>query len=146
MTQEPNQKKCWFFPKDASYLKDIRANVESFMAELPLDEKRKMRMVLCVDEAAANIIEHCQPQEGDEDFQFKMATSISGGFLKVIFSDKGKPFDPTKAPLVDIKTHIRSGNKGGLGVHIMRLNLDIFDYQRVNDKNVFTLGIAINNY
>jgi serine/threonine-protein kinase RsbW len=115
------------------------------MTDLPLDEKRKMRMVLCVDEAAANIIEHCQPKDNDENFQFKMSASLSEGFFKVVFSDEGLPFDPTKAPLVDIKTHIRSGNKGGLGVHIMRLNLDIFDYQRVNDKNVFTLGIAIGN-
>lgn len=133
----------WYFPQDATILRELRERIESFMQDIPLDEKKKMRMTLCVDEAAANIIEHCIPTEGDDDFQFKMTVACDAGFFKVVFSDKGLPFDPTKAPLVDIKTHVRSGKKGGLGVHIMRLNLDIFEYQRVEDHNIFTLGMSL---
>lgn len=143
MSVEPNASQEWCFPQDAVHLKEIRDNICLFMESLPLDEKKKMRMTLCVDEAAANIIEHCQPLEGDPDFKFKITAKIEEGFFKVIFSDHGSPFDPTKAPLVDIKTHIRSGSKGGLGVHIMRLNLDIFDYQRESEENIFTLGMAL---
>lgn len=101
-----------------------------------------MRMVLCVDEAAANIVEHSKPKDG-EPMVFKVHASCSGGCLKVIFTDEGLPFDPTKAPVVDMKTHIRSGSKGGLGVHIMRLNLDIFEYEREGEQNTFTLGMNI---
>jgi anti-sigma regulatory factor (Ser/Thr protein kinase) len=105
-----------------------------------MDEKKKMRMTLCVDEAAANIIEHSEPN-GDSKPYFKMIAQWKDDFLKVTFSDKGKPFDPTKAPVVDIKKHVRSGNRGGLGVHIMRNSLDLFEYERLEGQNVFTLGM-----
>ena len=132
------------FRRDVTVLHELRALVEQFMLDLPLDAKRKMRMTLCVDEAAANIIEHCKESENsDHGISFQMRMTCEGGAFKVIFEDDGLPFDPTKAPLVDIKAHIRSGNKGGLGVHIMRLNLDIFEYERKDNLNQFTLGMNL---
>lgn len=99
-------------------------------------------MTLCADEAAANIIEHSSSAAG-MPIEFKAIAKVEQGFIKVIFSDNGIPFDPTKAPLVDIQKHIRSGKKGGLGVHIMRLNLDILEYERSGDFNLFTLGMKL---
>ena len=132
------------FRRDVTVLHELRDHVEEFMKGLPLEAKRKMRMTLCVDEAAANIIEHCvEDEHSDHGITFQMRMTCEGGAFKVIFMDDGRPFDPTKAPLVDIKTHIRSGNKGGLGVHIMRLNLDMFEYERKNNWNEFTLGMNI---
>ena len=101
-----------------------------------------MRMTLCADEAAANIIEHSKSPEA-MPIEFKATAKLESGFIKIIFSDNGIPFNPTKAPLVDIKNHIRSGKKGGLGVHIMRLNLDILEYKRAGDCNLFTLGMKL---
>ena len=138
--------KVFDFRRDVTVLRVLREHVEQFMLDLPLDAKRKMRMTLCVDEAAANIIEHCKESENSPNgISFKMRMSCEGGAFKVIFEDDGLPFDPTKAPLVDIKSHIRSGNKGGLGVHIMRLNLDIFEYVRRENLNQFTLGMNLMN-
>jgi serine/threonine-protein kinase RsbW len=132
------------FRLDVTVLRELRERVEHFMEDLPLEPKRKMRMTLCVDEAAANIIEHCEAgEDSDHGIYFKMQMTCEGGFFRVIFMDDGRPFDPTKAPLVDIKSHIRSGNKGGLGVHIMRLNLDIFEYARRGQWNEFTLGMNL---
>jgi anti-sigma regulatory factor (Ser/Thr protein kinase) len=131
------------FAKDCSQLHILREKVEAFMQKLPMDEKRKMRMILCVDEAAANIMEHGEPAQEGAPLSFWVQLCCEEGFFKVIFKDNGKPFDPTQAPLVDLKKHIRSGKKGGLGVHIMRVNLDIFDYDREDDKNHFILGMSL---
>lgn len=128
------------FKRDCSQLHILREQVEVYLQKLPMDNKRRMRIVLCVDEAAANIMEHGEAAEGEGELTFWVTLCCQDGFMKVIFIDNGKPFDPTQAPLVDIKTHIRSGNKGGLGVHIMRTNMDIFEYDRKDNKNYFTLG------
>lgn len=131
------------FQRDCSQLRVLREKVEVYLEKLSMDAKRKMRMVLCVDEAAANIMEHGEPASVSEELTFWVTLCVEEGFIKVIFKDNGKPFDPTQAPLVDLKAHIRSGNKGGLGVHIMRVSMDIFEYDRLGDHNVFTLGMNL---
>jgi len=133
------------FDKDSTQLHILRDKVEAYLNKVPLDDKRKMRMILCVDEAAANIMEHGEPAQAGQSLSFWVTLCCEDGYIKVIFKDNGKPFDPTLAPLVDLKSHIRSGKRGGLGVHIMRVNLDIFDYDRENDKNHFILGMAIHH-
>ena len=130
----------WEYPLDTHILEGLRARLEDFISPLPMDEKKKMRMTLCVDEAAANIIEHSEPN-GESKPSFKMVALWENNLLKVTFSDKGMPFDPTKSPVVDMKKHIRSGHRGGLGVHIMRNTLDVFEYQRLEGQNIFTLGM-----
>ena len=97
------------FQKDCSQLRTLRERVEVYLEKLDMDAKRKMRMVLCVDEAAANIMEHGAPADESVDLTFWVTMCVEKGFIKVIFKDNGKPFDPTQAPLVDLKAHIRSG-------------------------------------
>ena len=132
------------FAKDCSQLHVLREKVEAYLEKLPLDSKRKMRMVLCVDEAAANIMEHGEAIKEDEVLSFWVTICCENGFVKVVFKDNGKPFDPTQAPLVNLKKHLLSGKEGGLGIYIMRVNLDIFDYERTDDHhNLFTLGMSL---
>lgn len=132
----------WNYPLDAAILRDLREELTHYLEGSPLDEKRQKRMVLCADEAAANIIEHSQVPEGVRPI-FEIEACLDDGFLKLTFSDNGQPFDSTKSPLVDLEAHIRSGKKGGLGVQIMRMNLDIFKYSREEEHNVFTLGMRL---
>jgi len=132
----------WVYPAESSILGELREKISNFLKSTHLDEKKVMRMTLCADEAAANIIEHSRSSEG-MPIEFRAKAKIEDGFIKIIFRDNGIPFNPTKAPLVEIEKHIRSGKKGGLGVHIMRLNLDILDYKRSAEHNIFTLGMSL---
>jgi len=132
----------WTYKADSSILGDLRDRIADYLRTTPLDEKKAMRMTLCADEAAANIIEHSVSPSG-EPLDFKITAKVEEGFIKIIISDNGIPFNPTKAPLVDIHQHIRSGKKGGLGIHLMRLTLDILEYAREGDCNHFTLGMRL---
>ncbi|MBF0198820.1 MAG: ATP-binding protein [Planctomycetes bacterium] len=146
MEDEPNSldKYQWVFPREVGLLVDLREKIQQVMEDLPMDDKQKLRMVMCVDEAAANIVEHTVPKEDDENFVYIVTAEVLDGYFKVIFSDKGMPYDPTQAPLVDIKAHVKSGKKDGLGVHIMRLSLDILEYEYdESGENIFTLGMKI---
>ena len=59
--------------------------------------------------------------------------------LKVTIIDSGKPFDPTVYAPVDITLSAKERKVGGLGIHIMRQNMDSINYERMDNLNVLTL-------
>ena len=135
-------KRSWVFSRDVTLLRQFRTGVNDFLGQFDMDVTRRSRMILCVDEAAANIIEHSCPKANLKSApDFQVEASYNGQQILVVFRDNGIPFNPTKAPLIDIKNHVRSGQRGGLGVHIMRSFLDVFTYEYDSGKNIFTLGM-----
>jgi len=134
--------KIWTISRETSELAVIRENIESILSELKMDPIYKSRMILCIDEAAANIIEHT-PITGKHVEGFTIETTIDNSSVTVTIIDNGSKYDPTKEKDVDIKKHIRSGKKGGLGIFIMKSQLDIFEYKYENQCNVLTLGMNL---
>ena len=57
----------------------------------------------------------------------------------------GKPFDPTVQAEVDTTLSANERNIGGLGIHIMRQNMDSINYERMDNLNVLTLRKKIDN-
>ena len=53
--------------------------------------------------------------------------------------DSGKPFDPTVQAEVDTSLSADERNIGGLGIHIIRQNMDSINYERMGGLNVLTL-------
>lgn len=135
-------KRSWTFNRDSSLLCQFRQSIHDFLSEFNIDQKKKMRMILCVDEAAANIVKHSSAKsENYGSISYKVDAQYDGKQIIVTFIDNGIPFNPTAAPLVDIRNHVKTGQRGGLGVHIMRTVLDVFHYEYIEGKNVFTLGM-----
>jgi anti-sigma regulatory factor (Ser/Thr protein kinase) len=137
-------KRSWTINKDSSQLAILRDHLQTFFDKTEIDDTKKTRMVLCVDEAAANIIEHVTVTSKNEEVKdFLVEIELSGSYLKVFITDEGKPYDPTNNKDVDLKEHIGSGNRNGLGVFIMRSHLDLFEYKYENYLNVLTLGMQL---
>ena len=65
--------------------------------------------------------------------------------LKFTITDSGKLFDPTVLPVVDTSLSAKERKIGGLGIHIMRQNMDSINYERMDNLNVLTLRKTINN-
>ena len=59
--------------------------------------------------------------------------------LKFTIIDSGKPFDPTVQAEVDTTLSADERNIGGLGIHIIRQNMDSINYERMGSLNVLTL-------
>ena len=53
--------------------------------------------------------------------------------------DCGKPFDPTVHSEADITLSAKEREIGGLGIHIIRQNMDSINYERIDQLNVLTL-------
>jgi anti-sigma regulatory factor (Ser/Thr protein kinase) len=100
-------------PGDPKYLGLIRKVLQELLDshEVPADTAR--RLILCVDEACANVIKH--GYDGPCDEPIEATFTIEGDDFKVQIRDYGKQCDTSQIKprrLDDIKP-------GGLGTHFM---------------------------
>jgi sigma-B regulation protein RsbU (phosphoserine phosphatase) len=64
--------------------------------------------------------------------------------LVFLLTDSGKEFDPTQAPDADITLSAEERQIGGLGIFLIRQIMNTVEYQRIDGKNVLTLGKQLN--
>lgn len=89
----------------------------------PEDENK---IILAIDEAVANIIEHGYEEQVSGTIE--MEISFDPERFTVIVRDQGRQFDPSGIKPVDILDHVRQGKKKGLGVFLMRQIMDEVKY------------------
>ena len=65
---------------------------------------------------------------------------MSDKSLIFVLTDSGKEFDPTKAPDADVTLSAEERGIGGLGIFLIRQIMNKVEYQRIEGKNVLTLG------
>ena len=100
-----------------------------------------VRIHLALEEAVCNVIMYAYPKGtvGTMDLD----AVRDGNRLRFTLSDRGKAFDPTAAPQVDLKAPLENRPIGGLGIHLVRSIMDSIRYQRLDGKNVLTMIIHL---
>ena len=96
-----------------------------------------MQIKVAVEEAVVNVMKYAYPtgQSGDVTIE----AALNDIRLKFTIIDNGKPFDPTVQAEVDTSLSANERRIGGLGIHIMRQNMDSINYERIDNLNVLTL-------
>jgi len=118
--------KTFVLPNDLSFLKEVRQFVKETLAETSLVEDVTSRVILAVDEAVSNIIEHAY-EEGRKD-RIEMAITHDDKRVDILIRDFGKTFDPGKIAPPDMQEYIRVRRKGGLGIFLIRKIMDEVEY------------------
>jgi sigma-B regulation protein RsbU (phosphoserine phosphatase) len=98
---------------------------------------------VAVEEAVVNVMKYAYPtgQHGDVTVE-----AVSNDIrLKFTITDAGKPFDPTVQAAVDTSLSAQQRAIGGLGIHIIRQNMDSMNYERIDNLNVLTLRKKLNH-
>lgn len=100
------------------------------------------KVVLAVDEALANTIQHGYEDRDDGTVEILIVADASK--FSVTIKDTGLSYDAaadsSKKEGFDLSAHIKSGNKRGLGLFIMRRVMDEVRYtSRDGDVNELTL-------
>jgi serine/threonine-protein kinase RsbW len=124
------------FVNKLSELDNCRNNIEKFI-DNAIESKTKNRIILSVDEAVSNIIEH-----GFPDFSESMISifiQLSKEKIIIVLEDEGIAFNPLEAKPVDIDEHLEIGEDGGVGIHIVQKIMHI-EYERINFRNRLTLS------
>jgi anti-sigma regulatory factor (Ser/Thr protein kinase) len=109
-------------PSNPRYLLVIRALFSSLLTDLGFSNKETTAVVLAVNEAYANVIEHCY--KGDVTQRIDLTVLIGPQAITIEMRDYGEQPDVTRiAPraLHDVRP-------GGLGTHFMRSVMDEVTY------------------
>lgn len=120
----------------------VREFLHNAIKRSALPTKDVNKVVLAVDEAVANTIQH--GYEGREGGTVEIMIDADHQKFTVKIRDSGISYDPavgSKANAsIDLPAHIASGNKRGLGLFIMRKVMDEVRYtSREGDINELTL-------
>lgn len=100
------------------------------------------KVVLAVDEAVANTIQH--GYEGREPGSVEILIDADADKFAIKIRDNGVSYDTAKGieakAELDLQKHIAGGNKRGLGLFIMRKVMDEVSYtSREGERNELTL-------
>lgn len=106
---------------DLANLAPLCEAIERFCEDLGQPPAFAMAVVLSVDEAATNSILH--GYRGSSG-QVTLELTADDGVLTVRLRDTAPTFDPTSVPAPDITASLEDRPIGGLGIHLMRANMD----------------------
>lgn len=112
--------------------------VEELAEELNLAPDLVFNLNLVLEEAVSNVILYAYPKE--EQKEIVLTAKKTDKNLIFVLTDSGKEFDPTQAPDADVTLSAEDRQIGGLGIFLIRQIMNRVEYQRIEGKNVLTLG------
>jgi len=112
---------------DLANLAGIRSFVRTSLVPFCMDEDFLYDLSLAVEEAVTNIILHGYDGKAGE---ITIMIHPNAGSTEIILRDDAPPFDPTVVPAPRLDLPLDQRPLGGLGVHLMRKNLDSLSYRR----------------
>lgn len=113
-----------------AHLPVVRSAVDSVCKLMGFDEAARCGIVLAVDEALANVIEHAYQNSNDKPIEITLR-SVGGdkAALQIELRDWGRQVAPAAIKSRDLD----DVRPGGLGVHIMARCMDEVNYAHAPD-------------
>ena len=118
----------------------VTAFVDAFLEEQDCPMKTQMQIDLCVEEIFVNIAHYAYP---DKDGEAQVLISETDGIVELTFIDSGIPYDPLKKEDPDITLSSQERQIGGLGVFLVKKNMDTVTYRYENSQNILAMTKAI---
>ena len=127
---------------DISEISRLATFIEEVGEAFSLTPDVVFNLNLVLEEAVVNVINYAYPKE--EHQSIYLSASLRKGSIVLILTDTGKEFDPTMAPDVDITLSADEREIGGLGIFLIRQIMNEVKYERIDGKNILTLGKKLN--
>ncbi|MGC8856556.1 MAG: ATP-binding protein [Anaerolineae bacterium] len=126
------------FPARFEFLDEIRHFVGEEARRAGFNEKEIYSIQLATDEAASNVIEHAY--QGIPDGEIEISCEFRDNALVIVLRDQGKPFDPRKVRVPDLKADLSKRQIGGLGLYLMRRLMDEVRFEPAGERgNLLTM-------
>ncbi len=107
--------------------------VEQAMTEAGVPQKIVLKMNIAVDEIFSNIVRYSGAN------QASVECAVAHGQVKLVFTDDGRPYDPTQKPDPDTTLSAEEREIGGMGIYIVKQFMDRVDYACRDGRNILTL-------
>ena len=105
-------------------LAPVRALVNTMAAHEGLDDLAACHLILAMDEALTNVIRHGYDGDPNGRIWIAISTLDEGAGIRVVIEDRARTVDPDALQSRDLED-IRPG---GLGMHLMRTLVDLFEH------------------
>ena len=122
---------------DTQEVPRLNVFVEEVCQTVGFDQDVTKQVNTAVEEAVVNVMKYAYPPGKNGDVTIEAASNDVR--LKFTIIDSGRPFDPTVQANVDTTQSDAQYNVGGMGIHIIRQNMDSINYERIDNLNVLTL-------
>ncbi|MDR0900553.1 MAG: ATP-binding protein [Methanobrevibacter sp.] len=106
-----------------------------------ISESSKMQLELSIEEIFVNIVNYGFKEDKTTDNNVFIVIELKENPSRVIitFKDKGIPFNPLKSDDPDLSLSIEDREIGGLGILLVKKNVDKMDYEYKDGENILTL-------
>jgi serine/threonine-protein kinase RsbW len=116
-------------PSSTENLSLIREFVTAIGTQAGMTEDEVAKLVLAVDEACANVIEHAYGHDSTKEVTLR--ASFDDESLRIAVIDTGKGFDPAKVTQAGLDQLIAERKTGGLGLRLIKRLMDEVQYEIV---------------
>lgn len=104
--------------------------------------KAQMQVDLAVEEIFVNVANYAYaPNTGDVTVGFELEKDT--GAAVITFEDSGVPYDPLKKEDPDVTLEAQDRQIGGLGIFMVKKNMDDLSYEYRDGKNILTIKKAL---
>ena len=120
-------------------LKEVRHFVENFLRKYGVPEIEAGEMVLAVDEVCANLMIHshqCNPKK-HIGVKIEMATNSE---VRFEITDYGVGFNFCRYKEPSLEDIIKEKKKGGVGLILVKRIMDIMEFVRKANRNVYRMA------
>lgn len=97
-------------------------------------DRTLLKIELACEEAIVNIISHAQTESLEIEVQI-----VPKSHAAITFADAGPPFNPLEQSAPDLSLSLEERQPGGLGLFLIRQNMDELSYARKENRNHFTM-------
>lgn len=124
---------------DIGDLPRLTAYIEDFGEANGLSMGDVMAFTLAAEELFANTLHHSATPA--TEIAFEMASGDA--MVTAVYSDDASAFDPTTLAAPDTTLGVDDRRIGGLGIHLIREKMSVFQYERMAGRNVVTFGKSL---
>ncbi|MBP7175551.1 MAG: SpoIIE family protein phosphatase [Thermoclostridium sp.] len=117
----------------AESMAEATAFVEETLVSADVPMRTIAKMNIAVDEIYSNIIRY----SGAEKAAIECA--VSEGRIVLVFTDNGRPYDPTEKPDPNTSLSAEERDVGGLGIFMVKKTMDSVTYEYRDGLNILTL-------
>ena len=114
-------------------LKVIRDFIEEACRGAGVGRSDAHDLKVAVDEACSNVVEHGYKGRPGP-FPLGVVFEADEKRIAVAVTDRGRPFDPARAPKPDLEAHWQDRPIGGLGWHLIRRLVDEVLYESAEES------------
>ena len=123
-------------PAQTEQLPRVMEYLDGVLEQADCPMKAQMQIELAVVELFTNIAHYAY---GDGDGSAEISVSVSGGVATITLTDSGVPYNPLEKDDPDVTLSAEDRQVGGLGIFLVKKNMDAVDYAYQDGHNRLTI-------